>query len=96
MKPAENDAVLFEREAWEKYKTESYKVISFHDFQWKTSAYCALMQRELQSLMASLSVTNPMLTKVISQSYDDWADAETRLLAGIDPFIKEIKCDKMC
>lgn len=96
MSNAKNDAELFETEAWNKYKAESHKIISFKDFQWKASSYCALMQRELQALITSMTYTNPMLCKTIAQSYNDWAAAEKRLLAGLDPFIKEIKCDKMC
>ena len=83
-----NDALLFEKEAWAKYKEESDFEITFEEFKKRTTEYCAMIQKELQNLINSFGVVCPNLVKVITQSKQDWAELEIRFMLGKDPDAK--------
>jgi len=81
----DNDALVFEQECWAKYKEESVYEISFGEFKTKASSYCAMIQKEFQSLIDSFGQVCPMLVEHIKTSQTQWAELEMRFLAGIDP-----------
>ena len=89
----DNDALVFEQECWAKYKEESVYEISFEEFKTKTSSYCAMIQKEFQSLIDSFGQVCPMLVEHIKTSKTQWAELEMRFLAGIDP--DKLNADKL-